>query len=107
MIRLKEPGNGVRAHRARETSQLTDVGLLQVIDDSMNDGLFNASLLSTQAGTIGRFCGNLLLSLCASITGAANPEQISALAATLFGSTLSMMAFSLLFVLVIYRRLIC
>ena len=35
----------------------------------MAKGLFNAGLLSTQAGTIGRFMGNLLLSACAGITG--------------------------------------
>lgn len=80
---------------------------LQVIDESIASGLFNAGMLSTQAGTIGRLCGNLLLSLCIGITGAATLQEIEALAATLFASGLAFMAFSLVFVLVIYRRLIC
>lgn len=80
---------------------------MQVIDESIASGLFNAGMLSTQAGTIGRLCGNLLLSLCVSITGAATMAQIGDLARTLFGSGVACMAFSLVFVLAIYGRLVC
>jgi hypothetical protein len=78
-----------------------------VIDESIASGLFNAGMMSTQAGTIGRLCGNLLLSLCVSITGAHNQEQITRLAGAVFGSSLGCMAFSLVFVFGIYSRLIC
>ena len=43
---------------------------VQVVDERLAQGLWNAGLLSTQAGTIGRLCGNLLLSACARVTGA-------------------------------------
>ena len=80
---------------------------VQVIDETIASGLFNAGMMSTQAGTIGRLCGNLLLSLCVSITGAHNLKEIGSLAAVLFTSALGFMIFSLVFVLGIYSRLIC
>ena len=80
---------------------------MQVIDESMASGLFNAGMLSTQAGTIGRLCGNLLLSLCVSITGSDDSKQIFGLSRLLFGVSCGFMAFSLLYVLVTYRRLNC
>ena len=78
-----------------------------MIDESIASGLFNAGMLSTQAGTIGRLCGNLLLSLCVSITGARTYKEIGSLASILFGSGLGFMVFSLVFVFGIYSRLIC
>ena len=67
----------------------------QVIDERMSKGLWNAGLLSTQAGTIGRLCGNLLLSLCARITGAMTLDQINAFARQLYGLGGASMIFSL------------
>ncbi len=58
---------------------------VQVIDERMSKGLWNAGLLSTQAGTIGRLCGNLLLSLCARITGAMDMAEINAILRLLYG----------------------
>ena len=78
-----------------------------MIDESIASGLLNAGMMSTQAGTIGRLCGNLLLSLCVSITGTHTQAQIGQLAKAVFGSSLGFMIFSLAFVLLIYRRLIC
>lgn len=80
---------------------------MQVIDESIASGLFNAGMMSTQAGTIGRLCGNLLLSLCVGITGSRNLQEIRSLANVLFSSAVGFMAFSLIFVLAIYKRLIC
>ena len=77
----------------------------QVIDERLAKGLWNAGLLSTQAGTIGRLCGNLLLSLCARITGATAEPQIQQLASVLFGSAFVFMVFSLAYVLALYSRL--
>lgn len=80
---------------------------MQVIDESIASGHFNAGMMSTQAGTIGRLCGNLLLSLCVGITGAHNLEEVKKLALVLFSSALGFMIFSLLFVFGIYNRLVC
>ena len=79
---------------------------MQVVDERLAQGLWNAGLLSTQAGTIGRLCGNLLLSLCARITGAMTQAQIDALARVLWGTAAATMAFSLAYVLSLYQRLL-
>ena len=42
----------------------------------MAEGTFNAGLLSTEAGTLGRFTGNLLLSVSGRITGLDTPQQV-------------------------------
>ena len=79
---------------------------LQVIDERMSKGLWNAGLLSTQAGTIGRLCGNLLLSLCARITGAMTLDQINAFARLLYGLGGATMIFSLAYVFSVFGRLL-
>ncbi len=71
----------------------------------MAKGLWNAGLLSTQAGTLGRLCGNLLLSLCARITGAMTETQIFSLAKLLYGVSGASMILSVAYVLSIYNRL--
>ena len=77
----------------------------QVIDERMAKGLWNAGLLSTQAGTLGRLCGNLLLSLCARITGAMTLEQVNKLSTVLYGASGASMIFSIVYVLSVYSRL--
>ncbi|BDA46399.1 SPX domain-containing membrane protein At1g63010 [Coccomyxa sp. Obi] len=77
----------------------------KVIDERMAKGLWNAGLLSTQAGTLGRLCGNLLLSLCAKITGAMTEAQIMSLAKLLYGVSGASMILSVAYVLSIYNRL--
>ena len=79
---------------------------MQVIDERMSKGFWNAGLLSTQAGTTGRFCGNLLLSASARITGADSAGQLTHLAATMFGAAAAFMAFSLAYVALVYKRLV-
>ena len=78
----------------------------QVIDERMSKGFWNAGLLSTQAGTTGRFSGNLLLSGCARITGADSLSQLNSLATTMFGAALAFMVFSMGYVALCYRRLV-
>lgn len=85
---------------------LRNISALQVIDERMSKGLWNAGLLSTQAGTIGRLCGNLLLSLCARITGAMDMEQINAFARLLYGLGGATMIFSLAYVFSVFGRLL-
>ncbi|KAK9906755.1 hypothetical protein WJX75_007454 [Coccomyxa subellipsoidea] len=77
----------------------------KVIDERMAKGLWNAGLLSTQAGTLGRLCGNLLLSLCARITGAMTVAQINSLSTVLYGASGASMIFSIAYVLSVYNRL--
>ncbi|CAL5227554.1 g10545 [Coccomyxa viridis] len=78
----------------------------KVIDERMSKGLWNAGLLSTQAGTIGRLCGNLLLSLCARITGAMDMDQINAFARLLYGLGGATMVVSLAYVFSVFGRLL-
>ena len=85
---------------------LSSMSPLQVIDERMSKGLWNAGLLSTQAGTIGRLCGNLLLSLCARITGAMDMDQINAFARLLYGLGGSTMVVSLAYVFSVFGRLL-
>ena len=42
----------------------------------MAEGTFNAGLLSTEAGTLGRFTGNLLLSVAGHVTGLDSPQEV-------------------------------
>lgn len=72
----------------------------------MCKGLWNAGLLSTQAGTIGRFCGNLVLSGSVHITRARTATQLSNLARLMFSADIGFMAISLGYVAVCYRRLL-
>ena len=48
----------------------------QVIHPSFAEGTWNAGLLSTEAGTLGRFTGNLLLSVSGKFTGLQTPSQV-------------------------------
>jgi hypothetical protein len=80
--------------------------LVQVIDERLARGLWNAGLLSTQAGTLGRLSGNLVLSACAGITGTRTAGQLDKLSRLLFGACAASMLFSLGFVAAIYRRLV-
>lgn len=60
----------------------------------------------SQAGTFGRFMGNMALSAAANITGTKGIDQINAFSAALFGNAAFWMAVSLAFVLATYRHLI-
>lgn len=78
----------------------------QVIDERLCKGMWNAGLLSTQAGTLGRLCGNLALSLCAGFTGTSSEADINALSRLLFGTCAGSMLLSLAYVASVYRRLL-
>ena len=57
-----------------------------MIHPNLAKGLFNAGLLTTEAGTLGRFSGNLVMSLVARITGVETNEQLQHFAAALYGT---------------------
>lgn len=52
--------------------------LLQVLHPSLEKGTLNAGLLSTEAGTVDRFAGNLLSSVAGRITGLDTAEEVRA-----------------------------
>lgn len=59
-----------------------------------------------QAGTFGRFMGNMVLSMAARITRTNTVDEIINFSAVLFGTAAFWMAFSLAFVLATYRHLV-
>lgn len=59
-----------------------------------------------QAGTFGRFMGNMLLSAAARVTGSKTMDQIVDFSGVLFGTAAIWMALSLAFVLATYRHLV-
>lgn len=59
-----------------------------------------------QAGTFGRFMGNMVLSGAARITRTNTVDEIVSFSAVLFGTAAFWMAFSLAFVLATYRHLV-
>jgi len=48
----------------------------QVLHPSFAEGTFNAGLMSTEAGTLGRFTGNLLLSVAGNYAGLDTRAQV-------------------------------
>ena len=48
----------------------------QVLHPSFAEGTFNAGLMSTEAGTLGRFTGNLLLSVAGNYAGLDTRKQV-------------------------------
>ena len=56
-----------------------------MIHSNLAAGLFNAGLLTTEAGTLGRFSGNIVMSVVAKITGVETSAQLVSFALTLYG----------------------
>ena len=50
--------------------------LLQVLHPSFKEGTFNAGLMSTEAGTLGRFTGNALLTFAGNLAGLDTRAQV-------------------------------
>ena len=58
------------------SSGLTCCLVSQVLHPSFAEGTFNAGLMSTEAGTLGRFTGNLLLSVAGNYSGLDTRAQV-------------------------------
>ena len=69
--------------------------------------LLNAGLISTEAGTIGRLCGNFLLSVVAKFTGDTSLTQLTHFGQTLFGLLAAITAASLGYMIAIWKRMAC
>lgn len=57
----------------------------KVIWSGFAQGIFNAGLLSTEAGTFGRFSGNAILTMVGGSTGVSTVGQLSVFSAKLYG----------------------
>lgn len=64
-----------------------------------------AGLLSTEAGTLGRFAGNALLALAGRLTGLADSSQLASFCAILYATLAATCATLLAHLLCIYGRL--
>eukprot|EP00891_Asterochloris_glomerata_P001311 jgi/Astpho2/1311/Aster-06184 len=79
----------------------------KVMHPSLASGTWNAGLISTEAGTIGRLCGNFLLSVVAKFTGDTSLTQLNHFGQTLFGLLAVITAASLGYMIAIWKRLAC
>ena len=77
----------------------------QVIHPNLAKGLFNAGLMTTEAGTLGRFSGNIVMSLIARLTGVETSSQLVAFAGTLYGLFAALLALIALYMAAVWRRL--
>ena len=68
---------------------------------------WSAGLISTEAGTIGRLCGNFLLSVVAKFTGDTSLTQLNHFGQTLFGLLAAITAASLGYMIAIWKRMAC
>jgi hypothetical protein len=77
----------------------------KVMPPKLAKGIWNAGLISTEAGTLGRLTGNFLLSLVSDITGERTQEQLAAFAKVLFGVFASLFAANLGYMALIWRQI--
>ena len=68
-------------------------------------GLFNAGLLTTEAGTLGRFSGNIVMSVVARVTGVETRAELVSFAVTLYGLFAALLAAVALYMAGVWRRL--
>lgn len=77
----------------------------QVIHPSMAKGTWNAGLLATEAGTLGRFSGNIILSIAGHFTGIDSVAEIQEFAWLVHGMLAAMTGIALVCVAGVYMRL--
>ena len=76
-----------------------------MIHPNLAKGLFNAGLLTTEAGTLGRFSGNLVMSLVARITGVETNKQLQHFAAALYGTFAALLVTIAVYMAGVWRKL--
>ncbi|CAL5218517.1 g204 [Coccomyxa viridis] len=67
--------------------------------------IFNAGLLTTEAGTLGRFSGNVVMSVVARITGVETKVELVQFAQTLYGLFAALLLAIGIYMLSVWRRL--
>lgn len=77
----------------------------KVIHPAFAKGTWNAGLLSTEAGTLGRFTGNLLLSMASSFTGLKTPLQVAHFAKVLWAAVAVFVLTNLTWFLYLFKRI--
>lgn len=65
----------------------------------------SAGLLTTEAGTLGRFSGNIVMSLVARITGVETQAELVQFAQTLYGLFAALLLAIGIYMLCVWRRL--
>ena len=79
--------------------------LSKKIPRSMSSGTCNAGLLATQAGSAGRFIGNLALTLFGQVLGGQLDEKIILFDLLMNGSLLTVSLLGMGYALAIFKRL--
>ncbi len=77
----------------------------KIMHPSLARGTWNAGLMSTEAGTLGRLTGNLCLSLVSRITGVESDLEVYRFGFTLFGLMGFLTVSNLGYMLAIWKRL--
>lgn len=78
----------------------------KIMHPSLARGTWNAGLMSTEAGTLGRLTGNLCLSAVSKVTGVANDSEVYSFGLYLFGLMGILTVSNLAYMLAIWRRLV-
>ena len=78
----------------------------KIMHPSLARGTWNAGLISTEAGTLGRLTGNLCLSAVSKVTGVANDSEVYSFGLYLFGLMGILTVSNLAYMLAIWRRLV-
>lgn len=65
----------------------------------------SAGLLTTEAGTLGRFSGNIVMSLVARITGVETKAELVQFAQALYGIFAALLLAIGIYMLIVWRRL--
>lgn len=77
----------------------------KIMHPSLARGTWNAGLMSTEAGTLGRLTGNLCLSMVSKITGVDTDSEVHRFGFVLFGLMGALTISNLGYMLAIWRRL--
>ncbi len=76
-----------------------------MIHPNLAKGLFNAGLLTTEAGTLGRFSGNLVMSLVARITGVETDKELQRFSTALYGVFAALLVVIAVYMAGVWRKL--
>ncbi|BDA44398.1 SPX domain-containing membrane protein At4g11810 [Coccomyxa sp. Obi] len=79
--------------------------LSKVLPARLTRGLFNAGLLTTEAGTLGRFSGNIVMSVVARLTGVETSQELLRFGMTLYGIFAALLLLIGFYMLAVWRKL--
>ncbi|KAK9915918.1 hypothetical protein WJX75_005971 [Coccomyxa subellipsoidea] len=79
--------------------------LSKVLPLKLTRGFFNAGLLTTEAGTLGRFSGNIVMSVVARLTGVDSNQELLRFGLTLYGIFSALLLLIGFYMLAVWRKL--